>query len=120
MSVSGRILWCARDGSAAPLTAETGFEPLRIVLGILGYRRDFLERYGTLARTPLEQAEAIDQSRIIEHDVTLQSVEFGRGYPGINEPREVEAVQACLNDDPRQQAVFSRITSSAAEIPSGN
>ena len=109
VSSSGRILFCSRDFSKIPLATEGGFEPIRNVLGILGYRRDFLERYVALARTPLEVAEAIDQSRIVEHDVTLQSVEFARGYPGINEPREVAVVQEHLNTDPRQQAILQEL-----------
>ena len=108
VSASGRILYCARDLSRLPVRAD--FEPIRRVLGIVAYRRDFLERYGALARTPLEIAESIDQWRIIEHDVTLRSVPFEGSYPGINEPREVDVVRACLCDDPRQQAVLEEMS----------
>ncbi len=109
VSRSGRVLFCSRDFSKVPLAVDGGWQPLRIVLGILGYRRDFLAQYGRLSRTPLEVAEAIDQSRIIEHDVRLQGVEFERGYPGINEPREVALVQQYLDTDPRQQAVLQEV-----------
>ena len=109
VSASGRILFCSRDFSKVPLNVAGGFEPIRNVLGILGYRRDFLERYGALARTPLEMAEAIDQSRIVEHDVILQSVEFTRGYPGINEPREVAMVEEYLTTDAQQQVVLQEV-----------
>lgn len=105
ISRSGRILWCARDLSLLPL--GSGYEPIRRVLGILGYRRDALERYVTLDRTPLEIAESIDQWRIIEHDVPLRSVPFQGSYPGINEPREVDVVRAWLSSDPLQQAVLA-------------
>lgn len=110
ISVSRRVLFCARDLSALPLNGRGGgFEPVRVVLGILGYRRDFLERYGRLARTPLEYAEAIDQSRILEHDLRLQGVEFSKAYPGINEPRDVAPVQACLERDQGQHAVLREV-----------
>ena len=109
VSKSTRILFCSRDFSRVPLAPAEGFAPIRRVLGILGYRRDFLERYGRLTRTPLERAEAIDQSRILEHDVTLQGVEFTKGYPGINEPREVAMVERVLEEDPAQQAVLQEI-----------
>jgi CMP-2-keto-3-deoxyoctulosonic acid synthetase len=69
-----------------------------------------LERYGCLERTPLEQAEAIDQSRIIEHDVMLRSVDFRKGYPGINEPREVALVEEYLQTDAVQQAALQEIS----------
>ena len=110
VSTSGRILYCSRDFSNLSVLAGDGFEPIRKVLGILGYRRDFLERYGQLARTPLERAEAIDQSRILEHDVMLRRVEFSKGYPGINEPREIGVVESVLHADAAQQAVLQEIS----------
>ena len=109
VSVSGRILYCAREFAARGAEAVGG---LRKILGILGYRRDFLERYGRMSRTPLETAESIDQSRIIEHDVPLHGVEFSKGYPGINEPRDVPVVERYLEEDPVQQAVFQEIARS--------
>lgn len=108
ISRSRRILFCSRDFSRLPVGDEA-FEPVRKILGILAYRRDFLERYGQLARTPLERAESIDQSRIIEHDVTLHGVDFTCGYPGINEPREVALVERYLAEDCRQQAVLADV-----------
>lgn len=109
LSRSGRILFCARDFSGIPLRDEGGFEPVRMILGILGYRRDFLERYGSMPRTPLETAESIDQSRILEHDINLRSVPFRKGYIGINERREVPVVDDCLRTDPTQQRVLQRV-----------
>ncbi len=109
LSVSGRILYCSRDFSRYRAQTSGHFEPFRRVLGILGYRRDFLERYGTLARTPLERAESIDQSRIIEYDVILHGVEFNRGYPGINEPREIALVKHYLETDAAQRSVLQEV-----------
>ena len=130
LSRSGRILFCARDFSllgtqcpiptAGPDTARHNpsasdlhgtqrFEPVHMILGILGYRRDFLERYGALPRTPLEVAESIDQSRILEHDAEMRSVPFSKGYIGINEQREVDVVGACLHSDPRQQEILRQV-----------
>jgi 3-deoxy-manno-octulosonate cytidylyltransferase (CMP-KDO synthetase) len=108
VSRSGRVLFCSRDFSRLPV-APDGFEPIRRILGILGYRRGFLEAYATLGRTPLELAESIDQSRVIEHDVALQGVEFSRGYPGVNEPRELDLVERLLDDDPLQRATLGEV-----------
>ena len=108
VSCSGRVLVCGRDFSSLPLN-ETGFEPVRIILGILGYSRSFLGKFLGLERTPLEVAEAIDQSRVIEHDIVLRGVEFSKGYPGINEPREVPLVNKYLAEDPAQKGVLEQI-----------
>lgn len=109
VSASGRILLCARDVSCWSLTAAEGFRPAVKILGILGYRKDFLARYGTLERTALEQAESIDQNRILEHDGWLQSILFSHGYPGINEPRELVEACGCLEGDARQQSVLAQV-----------
>jgi 3-deoxy-manno-octulosonate cytidylyltransferase (CMP-KDO synthetase) len=113
VSFSERVLFCSRDFSslASPLSAP--FRPVLKVLGILGYRRDFLERYLALSRTPLEIADSIDQSRILEPDVPLQGVTFTRGYLGLNEPRELEMVHSVLRDDPLQQKVLQQVLSGA-------
>lgn len=54
-----------RDGSA-PAEAR----PLRHV-GLYCYRRSFLSRYARLAPTPLEQAEKLEQLRILEHGMSI-------------------------------------------------
>lgn len=109
VSLTGRILYCSRNFSYLLGKVGNQCEPVRRVLGILGYRRDFLEHYGELVRTPIECAESIDQSRILEHNVILQGVELSRGYPGINEPREVALVRRYLEQDPVQQATLQEI-----------
>ena len=110
LSTSGRILYCARNLSALAPHLGGAHEPIRRILGILAYRRDFLEQYGRLTRTPLEQAEAIDQLRILEHDVMLRAVAFSRGYPGINESREVTTVTTLLEQDATQQILLQEIS----------
>ncbi len=111
ISATGAVLFCSRDFSHLASRLQAGFAPIWKILGILGYRRDFLERYAGLPRTPLEVAESIDQSRIIEHGVMLKGVPFSRGYPGINEPRELFLVQACLQEDPLQRSALEEVLS---------
>lgn len=112
VSGTGRILWCAREFSSAGRDAPAACEPLRVVLGVLGYRREVLARYTAWPRTPWEVAESLDQSRFVEQGVALQSVEFAKGYVGINEPREVEAVSDTLRQDAGQQTVLQEVLAS--------
>ena len=111
VSRTGRILFCTRDCSFLPRVDGRGLEPIRILLGILGYRLDYLDRYAKLPRTPLEKVESIDQSRIIEHDGVLQGVPFSRGYMGINYPDEVREVERLLASDRLQQKVLKKVLS---------
>ena len=100
MSITDRILFCSREFSTIPVFK---------VLGVLAFERSFLNRYPQLQRTPIELAESIDQSRIIENDITLHGVRFTHGYPGINEPREVDLVEKYLQNDARQRDVLTSI-----------
>ena len=107
VSRSGRILFCSRDFSHLPLNGH--FEPLRMILGILGYTRDSLLNYNKLPRTPLEEMLSIDQSRIIENDIPLLAVSFSKGYIGINNRREETQVRGILAKDERQRSVLEDV-----------
>ena len=107
VSRTNRVLFCSRDFAFLGLKSEP-FEPVRKILGILAYSRSFLERYNRMERTPVELLASIDQSRIVENDVDLRAVEWPRGYPGINYPREVELVERFLEEDPLQQSALSK------------
>ena len=109
VSVSGRIMFCARDFTSLVASSGSNHLPIRKLLGLTAYRRDWLAGYRSLPRTPIEQAGSMDQSRIIEHDVLLRGIELVRGYPGINEPREVPAVEALLAEDPAQRTMLETI-----------
>lgn len=109
VSTTGRILLCARDLSFLSRPDHRNFDPARVLLGILAYRLDYLERYAQLSRTPLEKAEDIDQSRILEHDDWLQGVPFRRSYPGVNLQQELAGVERILSSDPVQQEVLNKV-----------
>lgn len=109
LSRGGRILFCSRDFSRLPLESKNGWEPVGQILGILGYRKDFLARYPSLPRTPLECAESIDQSRILEHDLPLYAVPFSFGYPGINAPGDLQAVLRYLEQEGLQQNILQEM-----------
>ena len=107
ITVKGRIMYCARNFSS--LKFQTNFEPVRKILGILGYSRDALLKYSDMPRTPLEINQSIDQSRIIENDITLYSVAFSGGYPGINDRREAELVKDILRTNEDQINILQKI-----------
>ena len=83
--------------------------PIRKILGVLGYSRESIRMYSNLPRAPIERSQSIDQSRIIENDRELYSVQFSGGYPGINEPREAEIVREILKRDDKQKKVLNKI-----------
>lgn len=110
LSKSKRILFCTRVLKSVPL-GEPFLNSVRLSVGVMGYSRNFLKRYQSMDRTPLETADSIDHLRILEHDETIRAVDFSKWYPDVNEPREVELVERYLSKDPRQQAILEQILS---------
>jgi len=108
ISTTGRILYCARD--FRHLNLNTTFEPVRKILGVLGYTRESLFAFSRLNRTPLETTQSIDQSRIIEHEIPLLAVPFEKGYPGINDSREEQMVRKIFQTDPMQRSILKGIS----------
>jgi 3-deoxy-manno-octulosonate cytidylyltransferase (CMP-KDO synthetase) len=107
VSTSGRVLFglrqCAWFDALGP-----SFEPVRKSIGVMAYTRACLAQYARLPRTPLETADGIDQLRWLEHDMGLASVLLERGYPSINELRDVDAVTRILLDNPEQRMILEQ------------
>lgn len=84
---SRTLIPCERDGGSTP-----GAEPLHH-LGLYVYRRAFLRRYGDLLPTPLEQAENLEQLRVLEHgfDIAVAECRAPRGGGGIDTPEQYQA-----------------------------
>jgi 3-deoxy-manno-octulosonate cytidylyltransferase (CMP-KDO synthetase) len=60
-------------------------------VGIYVYRRAFLDTYLALPSTPLEQAEQLEQLRILEHGYRIAVGEHATGHTGIDTPEQYEA-----------------------------
>ena len=107
VSKSGKIIYCCRNFSHLQLT--NGFEPVQKIIGVLGYSREGLSNYIYLSRTPIEEIQSIEQSRIIEHDIPIKAVPFSNGYPGINDKEEEKKVREILKMDSRQKKLLEKI-----------
>ncbi len=58
--------------------------------GVYAYRKDFLMHLGTLAPTPLERAERLEQLRVLEHGARIRVVLTEKTYEGIDTPGQYE------------------------------
>ncbi|QRP62314.1 3-deoxy-manno-octulosonate cytidylyltransferase [Rhodanobacter sp. FDAARGOS 1247] len=90
------IPW-ARDAFAGDRHSLPSGLPFLRHIGIYAYRAGFLDRYTRLSRTPLEQAESLEQLRVLEHGhaiaVRLTPEPFP---PGIDTQADLERAEQWL------------------------
>ena len=62
-------------------------------IGLYVYRREFLLTFASLAATPLEQAESLEQLRALEHGFRIRTVETPYDSVGVDTPDDLERVR---------------------------
>lgn len=81
---------------------------VRKVLGFIAYRREFISEFSAFGLSPIEASESIEQNRILENGLALQSLWFDADFPSVNLPEEAEIVERCLNKDLKQMELLQR------------
>jgi 3-deoxy-manno-octulosonate cytidylyltransferase (CMP-KDO synthetase) len=66
-------------------------------IGLYVYRRAFLLRLAALPRTPLEQAEGLEQLRALEHGFRIRTVETTVDAIGVDTPEDLERVRRLVD-----------------------
>jgi len=99
---SGRALYFSR--AAIPHVRSesvgSGFSRTYKHIGLYGYRRTFLLKFATLAQTPLERTESLEQLRALEHGYRIQTVETRYDSIGVDTPEDLERVRRQLIAEP--------------------
>jgi len=65
-------------------------------MGLYSYRRPFLIRLAELPPTPLEQAEGLEQLRVLEHGYRISTAETTVDTIGVDTPEDLERVRRLL------------------------
>lgn len=108
ISQSERILYCFRRTPCfCDFKKQQRF--VRKILGIIAYRKDFLLHLTRLPLALVEQAELIEQMRIIENDFRLQSVPVSPSLPSVNEPEEAEVVLDYIRQNTEQRELLEQV-----------
>ncbi len=108
VSLSGRVLYCFRRTPCySPFNVQQTF--IRKILGIIAYRKDFLLQLTALPASPIEQAEFIEQMRIIDNGYSLRSVPVSPSLPSVNEPGEAEVVLEYIRQNDEQRALLEQV-----------
>jgi len=77
-------------------TVGAGFSRPYKHIGLYGYHRTFLLKFGTLPQTPLERAESLEQLRALEHGYRIHTVETKYDSIGVDTPEDLERVRRQL------------------------
>ena len=104
MSGEGRALYFSRapvpwprDAFAGSRDALPGGVPVLRHIGIYAYRAGFLRRFATLAPTPLERAESLEQLRALEHGHGIAVRVAPEPFPaGVDTPEDLARVRGLL------------------------
>jgi 3-deoxy-manno-octulosonate cytidylyltransferase (CMP-KDO synthetase) len=66
-------------------------------VGLYAYRRQALALFASLPRSPLEEAEGLEQLRALHHGMRIRVVEMdGESSPAVDTPEDLERVRALL------------------------
>jgi len=84
--------------SRAPIPhyRDSGAGRYRKHLGIYGYRREFLFRVAALPPSPLEEAERLEQLRVLQAGYRIRVVDVGHDSVGVDTPEDLKAVKERL------------------------
>lgn len=101
MDARGRALYFsraaspwARDAFAADRSALPANLPAYRHIGLYAYRAGFLKRYSSLAPSPLEQWEALEQLRAMAHGYPIQVMVLDHAPPaGVDTAEDLERVR---------------------------
>lgn len=108
VSRSGKILLCSRKSPClGGLAVQRIF--MRKILGLIAFERDFLLDLTARLPAPLETSESVEQSRILEYDGELRSIDLSVSYPSVNLRTDVALVEGALAGDSIQRQVLARI-----------
>lgn len=65
-------------------------------IGLYAYRKEFLLKYASMPQTPLEQAESLEQLRVLENGYRILVLETNYPCIGVDTPEDLERVRGIL------------------------
>jgi 3-deoxy-manno-octulosonate cytidylyltransferase (CMP-KDO synthetase) len=63
-------------------------------VGLYAYTKEFLLQFAAMAPTPLEQAESLEQLRVLEHGYRIKMVEISDRPLGVDTLEDLERARA--------------------------
>ncbi len=88
-ALNGDALTFSRSRIPFPRNESTGVVTMQHI-GLYAYRNGFLQTYSTLAPTPLEQTEGLEQLRVLENGYKIRMVRIEKAPIGVDTPEDLE------------------------------
>ncbi len=104
---SGKALWFSKNIIPAirtedALRGESEFSPVHQHIGLYGYRYDILKRYIALPQGHYEQLEGLEQLRMLENGISIQTVlldvDLGCVQAGIDSPEDIDRAEKMIQE----------------------
>ena len=96
-ALDGRALYFSR--ATIPFDRDAaGFTGYRKHLGIYAYRKAALERFASLAPSPLEKLERLEQLRLLENGIDIYVAEAPRDTVGVDTVEDLARAEAMLRE----------------------
>lgn len=67
--------------------------------GVIGFSKEFLEKFSQLPQTPLEKIESIDMLRVLEHNLPLRVVYTEKETVAVDVPEDLLRAEKILKED---------------------
>jgi len=95
----------AKGGPLAGARAAMELGIARKHVGLYVYRREALQRFASLAPSPLEEAEGLEQLRALHHGMKIRvtPLHTNTGSVAVDTPEDLERVRALLGAAAREQ-----------------
>lgn len=90
-----RALYFSR--APVPYERAPGDTPTYHHLGLYAFSAEFLARYADLDPTPFEQAEGLEQLRVLEHGHTIEVALVAEPVIEVNTPADLERARALVD-----------------------
>ncbi len=105
---TGRILFCFRRSPGySDFEKQQNF--IRKILGLIAFRKDFLQKIVEMPVSRIEKYEFIEQMRVIENAHTMISVPVEPSLPSVNEPLEADVVLNYIKNTKEQGLLLDQI-----------
>jgi 3-deoxy-manno-octulosonate cytidylyltransferase (CMP-KDO synthetase) len=94
-----RALYFSRE--AIPSRKKSGNLPIQFFrqLGIIAFRRVFLDQFLALPSTPLEAIESCDMMRAVEHGIEVRTVEVNFDRFGVDTQDDLDSANLAMQTD---------------------